>query len=75
MFVLQNQWQIQGGRPGPAPPTDQNFLNFMQFFEKIWQICMLGPPPEGLAPPPTRNPGSAPENVFPLFINENGIIT
>ena len=33
---------------------DQNFLNFMQFFGKIWQICIL-------APPPTRNPVSAPE--------------
>ena len=43
------QWRIQGG----APP-DQNFLNFMQFFGKIWQICKL-------APPPTRNPGSAPD--------------
>ena len=42
------------------PPTDQNFLNFMQFFGKIWQICMLVPPPEGVAPPPTRNPGYTP---------------
>ena len=33
--------------------ADQNFLNFMQFLGKIWQICML-------APPPTRTPGSAP---------------
>ena len=24
---------------------EQNFLNFMQFFEKIWQFCMLAPPP------------------------------
>ena len=43
-----------------TPPTDQNFLNFMQFFGKIGQICMLVPPPEGLVPIPTRNPGSAP---------------
>ena len=50
------------GAPGP-PPTDQNFLNFMQFFGKIWQTCMLAhPPPRGLAPPPTGNPGSAPEH-------------
>ena len=48
-------------RPWRAPtPTDQNFLNFMQFFGKIWQIYMLAPPPGGLAPPPMRNHGSAP---------------
>ena len=35
---------------------DQNFLNFMQFLGKSGQICML-------APPPTRNPGSAPASV------------
>ena len=39
------------------PPTDQHFLNFMHFFGKIWQICMLVP--RGLAPPPTGNPRSA----------------
>ena len=44
----------------PYPHTDQNFPNFMQFFGKIWQICMLAPPPGGLTPPPARNPGSAP---------------
>ena len=26
------------GRPWRAPPTAQNFLNFMQFF---WKMCML----------------------------------
>ena len=51
-----------GGSKGGAHPTGQNFLNFMQFFGKIWQICMLAPSPGGLAPPPTRNPGSAPDN-------------
>ena len=34
-------------------------LNFMQFFWKIWQNLMLTHSPEGLAPPPTGNPGSA----------------
>ena len=42
----------KGGAPARVLPKDQNFLNFMQFFGKIWQICMLAPPPEGLAPPP-----------------------
>ena len=45
-----------------GPPTDQNFLNFVQFFRKIEQICMLAPPPGGLTPPPMGNPGSAPES-------------
>ena len=33
-----------------CPLTDQNFLNFMQFLGKTWQICMLAPPPGRLAP-------------------------
>ena len=40
--------------PGMRPPTDQNIHNFMQFFGKTWQICMLAPPTGGLAPPPRR---------------------
>ena len=34
----------EGGPHGP------NFLNFMQFLGKIWQICMLAPPLGGMAP-------------------------
>ena len=53
---------LSGGFKGRPPPhTDQNFLNFMQFLGKIWQICMLASPPGGMAPPPTGNPGSSPE--------------
>ena len=51
--------------------TGGNFPNFMQFFGKIWQICMLTPPPEGLAPPPTSNPGSAPDDCFPITVNRH----
>ena len=51
----------RGGAPLPLP--DQNFLNFMQFFGKIWQICLLAPPPGGLAPHPTRNPRSVPAMI------------
>ena len=43
-----------------GPPTAQNVLNFMQFFHKFMQNHMLAPP-GGLAPPPTGNPGSAPD--------------
>ena len=51
--------EYSGGSKGGAPPTAQNFLDFMQFlgkFDKI--ICWR--PPRGSAPHPTRNPGSAP---------------
>ena len=49
------------GDPGARPPpAKQNFLNFMQFLGIIWHVCMLAPPPGGIAPPPTRNPGSTP---------------
>ena len=42
-----------------APPTAQNFLNFMQFFVKFGKIICWRPP-GGFGPPPTGNPGSAP---------------
>ena len=48
-----------GGRP---PPTVQNFLDFMQFFGNFDKIVCWRPP-RGLAPPPTGNPGSAPDHV------------
>ena len=48
------QWRIQGGRA----PTDQNFLNFMQFFGKSGKLVCWRP--QGLAPPPTGNLVSAP---------------
>ena len=41
-------------RAFPLPRTDPNFLNFMHFFGKTWQICMLVPPLGGLAAPPRR---------------------
>ena len=34
----------KGEREGRAPPGGPNSLNFMQFFEKIWQNRMLEPP-------------------------------
>ena len=60
-----------GGFRGGARPA-QNFLNFMQFFAKFGKIICWRPPPGGLAPPPTGNPGSAPE--FPsMYTLENHI--
>ena len=47
-------------------PTDQNFLNVMQFF--LWKILdnrILAPPsPRGSVPRPTGNPQSAPDNAL-----------
>ena len=57
------QWWVQGGCPRrapPPPPTDQIFLNFMQFFRKSGKFVCWHVPPVGLAPLPTGNPGSAP---------------
>ena len=48
-----------GGAPGAHPPYGSKFSQFHAVFRKIWQNHMLAPP-RGLAPPPTRNPGSAP---------------
>ena len=46
----------KGGAPGacPPPPTDQNFLNFMQFFGKLGNNYMLAPLLEGWRPSPTE---------------------
>ena len=41
-----NQLRIQGGAP---PPTDQNFLNFMQFLGNPANLC-VGAPPRGWRP-------------------------
>ena len=42
-----------GGRPrrAPPPPSDQIFLDFMQFLGKFNKIVSQRPPPWGLAPP------------------------
>ena len=53
----------KGGVPARAPPTDQNFLDFMQFFGKFDKIVCWRPP-RWLAPPPMGNPGSAPADLF-----------
>ena len=47
------------GAPG-APPTNQNFFNFMRVFRKSIKYIRLAPPFEECAPPPTTCPGSAP---------------
>ena len=56
-----------GGCPQHAPPYSPKFSQFHAVFQKIWQNHMLAAP-QGSAPPPTGNPGSAPDYV--LAINE-----
>ena len=48
-----------GGPLARALPYGPNFSQFHAVFGKIRQICMLAPP-QGLVPPPTENPVSAP---------------
>ena len=35
---LKVKWRVQRGLPRHAPPIDENVLNFMQFFGKIFKI-------------------------------------
>ena len=52
--------ESRGGAPG-TPPLQSNFFAIScSFFGTFWQNCRLAPPPGGLAPLPTGNPGSAP---------------
>ena len=60
------------GGAGGAPPTARTFLNFMQFFGKFGNfVCWRPPPPPPgwLAPPPTGNPGSAPDTCITLSLD------
>ena len=61
----EKQWRIQGGgRPRCAPPPLQTKISLISqgFQENI--IKILGRhPPQGLAPPPRRSSGSAPESL------------
>ena len=53
-FDWWNRLSFSGGSkppPPPSPRTDQSFLNFMQFWGKIWQICILAPSAGGLGAP------------------------
>ena len=57
-----------------STPTDQNFLNFMQFFNKSGKF-VYWQPPGGLVPSPTRNPGSAPDfqHIHQITLCKNSI--
>ena len=45
------QWRIGGALLAHAPPTDQNFFNFMGFFRKCINILGRHPPPPGFGAP------------------------
>ena len=70
MFLLGVQ---SGGSKRGAPPTVQNFLNFMQFFGKFAKIIGLRPLPGGSASPPTENPGSAPGLFAGASLSRRGL--
>ena len=50
-----------GGAPGACPPWTKIFLILCSFWENPANLY-VGATPEGLAPPPTENPVSAPES-------------
>ena len=50
--------------PLPSRPHGPKFFKFHAVFWKICEICMLAPPSGGLAPPSTKNPGSAPAHLY-----------
>ena len=51
----------RGTTPSKNPPTDQNFLNFMQVFNKLCKFVCWHPAPGGLVPPSMGNLESIPE--------------
>ena len=73
-----NHWRIQGGgapRRGPPPQQDQ-FLSFSHTFSPKSVRVRGWHPPNGSAPPPTENPGSATGNderfiVYKKWLNSD----
>ena len=51
---------LGGAHPARAPPTDQNFFNFIGFFQNISKKYWVGAPLE-IGAPPRKSSGSAPE--------------
>ena len=53
------------GRRRRAPPNRINFFHFhIRFCRKVYASEVGAPPPNGSAPPPTGNPGSATATHF-----------
>ena len=57
-----NQYVCSGGSKGSArdAPPGSKFFQFHAVFWEMLAKLYVGPPPEGLAPPPQENPASAP---------------
>ena len=56
---LRSVADLGGAPPGARPPHGPKFSQFHAVFRKIWQNHML-------APPPTGNPGSAPDDGYEM---------
>ena len=69
LFVVKVVVSDPRGRYGTCPLQTKNFLNFMQFFDQSGKFVCWRPPPGGWVPPPTGNPGSAPELICKLGFN------
>ena len=64
------QWR---SKEAPRRPTyGSKFSQFYAFFFFKFDKIVCYRPPPGLAPPPTGNPGSAPENCVKLKKNRIG---
>ena len=54
---METKMRTSDGSKGAPPPTDQNFLNFMQFLRKsgkfiCWRPLEVWSPPYGILDPP-----------------------
>ena len=63
------QWRIWGGAPG-APPLRPKIFSISCSFSENLTKSYVGAPPRGSAPPPTGNPGSAPELCVEYIITD-----
>ena len=60
---------LGGGAPGarPLPLRPKIFSISCSFSQNLAKSYVGVPPPGGLAPPPTGNPGSAPDLEYPTY--------
>ena len=59
---------LGGGAPGARPPLQSKIFSISCSFLENLTKSYVGAPPRGLAPPPTGNPGSAPDWFYKATI-------
>ena len=58
------------GAPGAPPLRPKIFSISCSFLQNLAKIICWCPPPGGLGPPPTRNPGCAPDTYLELLVSD-----